>query len=298
MNESRGTGRSSNFTDDRRGRMHEQGMQDRHRDDDDQRFGEDRAYDRQGRYVSGRQGDDRHRDEDRYSRGAEETTGGWYGGNRVSDPIGRAAMRNQGQAERWTGREDMHRGRDDGQYGGRDMHSHGYGGERYGSRSSSHGFGSERGGGLDRGEGNNSGPLDRGWGSENMNRGFAGFSEQTRPSHRGKGPKNFQRSDERLRELISEALSDDHDVDASEIEVEVKNGEVILKGTVEDRRTKRLAEDCVERISGIGDIQNQLRVGNQRQATSRGNQTQGAQVGMGATNGNGSKDTEQPKHRA
>jgi osmotically-inducible protein OsmY len=79
--------------------------------------------------------------------------------------------------------------------------------------------------------------------------------------HRGKGPQGFQRSDERVRELVCEALTDDDDVDATHIEVNVKNAEVMLSGVVEDREMKRRAERCVERVPGVRDVHNQLRIG-------------------------------------
>lgn len=78
--------------------------------------------------------------------------------------------------------------------------------------------------------------------------------------HRGKGPVGYQRSDERLREMICESLAEDDELDASHIEVAVKQGEVTLSGSVEDRRAKRCAEDCACSISGVRDVQNQLRV--------------------------------------
>jgi len=78
--------------------------------------------------------------------------------------------------------------------------------------------------------------------------------------HRGKGPVGYIRSDERIRENVCDALSDDDRVDASNIEVTVKNGEVTLAGTVEDRLQKRLAQECIENISGVNDVQNLLRV--------------------------------------
>jgi osmotically-inducible protein OsmY len=88
--------------------------------------------------------------------------------------------------------------------------------------------------------------------------------------HRGKGPAGYTRSDERIRENVCEALADDDRVDASNIEVTVKNGEVILTGTVDDRQSKRMAEECVENLSGVKDVQNQLRVGsNMTSSTSR-----------------------------
>jgi len=78
--------------------------------------------------------------------------------------------------------------------------------------------------------------------------------------HRGKGPAGYQRSDERIREHVCETLTDDDRVDASNIEVSVKDGEVTLSGTVGDRHTKRLAEDCIESLFGVKDVQNHIRV--------------------------------------
>ena len=80
-----------------------------------------------------------------------------------------------------------------------------------------------------------------------------------RDTHRGRGPKGYTRSDERLRELICERLTDDPRIDASEIHVEVKEQTVKLTGRVPDRRTKYEVEDLVEHC-GAKDIDNQLRV--------------------------------------
>jgi osmotically-inducible protein OsmY len=80
--------------------------------------------------------------------------------------------------------------------------------------------------------------------------------------HRGKGPKGYQRSDERIRELVCEALTEHDEIDASNIEVSVADGEVTLKGMVEHRHAKRLAEDIIESISGVRDIHNQIRIAN------------------------------------
>ena len=53
-------------------------------------------------------------------------------------------------------------------------------------------------------------------------------------------------------------------IDARDITVEVSGGEVILRGTVDGRRTKRMVEDVIENVSGVRDIHNELRI-NQRQ---------------------------------
>ncbi|MFL5783964.1 MAG: BON domain-containing protein, partial [Bacteriovoracaceae bacterium] len=48
--------------------------------------------------------------------------------------------------------------------------------------------------------------------------------------------------------------------DASEIEVDVKDGVVTLSGTVEDRQSKRAAEECIENLSGVVDVHNRIRL--------------------------------------
>ncbi len=83
----------------------------------------------------------------------------------------------------------------------------------------------------------------------------------------GKGPKGFRRTDEKIREEVCEALYRDHSVDASEIEVSVKDAEVMLSGTVSERRMKRLAEDCAESVSGVSDVRNEIRVQSQSEKT-------------------------------
>lgn len=78
--------------------------------------------------------------------------------------------------------------------------------------------------------------------------------------HRGRGPKGYQRSDERIREDVNDRLTDDPHIDASEIQVSVSGREVTLDGTVNSRFEKRHAEDLAESVSGVTHIQNNLRV--------------------------------------
>ena len=82
----------------------------------------------------------------------------------------------------------------------------------------------------------------------------------SRGQYRGKGPKGYTRSDSRIQEDISERLADNDYIDASEVELSVKDGEVILTGTVADRFCKRLAEDIAEDVSGVSHVENRLRV--------------------------------------
>ncbi|HEU4600597.1 MAG TPA: BON domain-containing protein [Steroidobacteraceae bacterium] len=85
------------------------------------------------------------------------------------------------------------------------------------------------------------------------------WQQEWRGSHRGRGPKGYARSDERLREMICERLTDDPRIDASEIDVEVHEQTVKLTGSVPNRQTKYEVEDLVEHC-GAKDIDNQLRV--------------------------------------
>jgi len=78
--------------------------------------------------------------------------------------------------------------------------------------------------------------------------------------HAGRGPRGYQRSDERIREDVCECMCRSGDLDASDIEVRVSNAEVTLLGTVRDRQDKRLAEDLADQVSGVREIHNQLRV--------------------------------------
>ncbi len=111
--------------------------------------------------------------------------------------------------------------------------------------------------GNQRGTWNRRGDESYDWGEHNQN--TSHYSSDL-AKHRGKGPKGFFRSDERIREDINSRLTDDAYVDASEIEVTVEKGEVTLTGTVPDRSSKRRAEDIAEFVSGVINVENRLRV--------------------------------------
>lgn len=79
--------------------------------------------------------------------------------------------------------------------------------------------------------------------------------------HAGRGPRGYRRDDTRVHQEICELLTVDPDIDASELEVSVENGEVLLSGIVESRRLKHLAEDIAYRVSGVLDVTNRLKLG-------------------------------------
>jgi osmotically-inducible protein OsmY len=120
--------------------------------------------------------------------------------------------------------------------------------------------GASYGGGLDvRPRARNYGSLsedtlrssDRGWGW------------QGRPQQQQRyrtGPKGYTRSDDRLREDISERLMMADSIDSSEVTVSVKDCKVTLEGTVPNRHMKHAIEDLVDAAPGVQDIDNRIRV--------------------------------------
>ena len=78
--------------------------------------------------------------------------------------------------------------------------------------------------------------------------------------HRGRGPRGYRRSDERIAEEVHDRLTDDPRLDASEIQVDINGGEVTLTGNVASRADRRRAEDIAESVSGVSYVLNNLRV--------------------------------------
>jgi hypothetical protein len=91
------------------------------------------------------------------------------------------------------------------------------------------------------------------YGSRKRNYSFEG-------PHRGKGPKNYMRPPQRVKDDAADRLMQDALVDASNIDVEVKDNDLILSGTVNSRFEKHRAEALVENVSGVKEVQNNLRV--------------------------------------
>lgn len=98
----------------------------------------------------------------------------------------------------------------------------------------------------------------RSW-NEGANYGQAGQQNQT-GRYSGMGPKGYTRSDDRLKEEICEMLTRHSDIDATDIEVEVSNGEVTLSGNVSEKSMKRTAEDIADQCYGVKDVHNEIKV--------------------------------------
>ncbi|WP_425358673.1 BON domain-containing protein [Aestuariivirga litoralis] len=171
-----------------------------------------------------------------------------------------------------------------GGYGSRGSYGSGsYGSGTYGTGSGSgygsgHGYGSSgygnaqgRQGGGERGFWERAGDEVSSWfGDDDARR------RREMDEHRGRGPRGYTRSDDRIREDVNDRFTDDGWLDASDIEVKVASGEVTLTGQVTSREEKRRAEDLAEAISGVKHVQNNLRVKDRNATSAQGSTTQPA----------------------
>jgi osmotically-inducible protein OsmY len=141
-------------------------------------------------------------------------------------------------------------------------------GERPGMTS---GYSNMNYGNRNRDLGNNYNERDRGWWDRTRDEVSSWFGDEDADRrrrmdkingpHKGKGPRDYHRSEERIREDVCDRLADDDIVDASDIRIEIHGDEVILSGTVSNREEKRRAEDLVESVSGVHNVENRIRVG-------------------------------------
>ena len=290
------------------------------RGDDDRRL---RDYERRGGSSEHRSYGSQRGDEARYEEwlraggeryAGEEGEDGWRtpedygasgvgGGSRSYDPFHSGLGYGRGQREGASSRRygaggssygsgrpgsGRHNEEYRGPYGQGDYGSEGYGYGRgggpsrdYGSRSVSSGY-SERAGGADSIYGTRYSASAGGYAGD-YNRRYG--ADQGDGSYRGKGPKGYTRSDDRIKEEICDCLADDSRLDASDVSVEVKDGEVTLTGNVRDRESKRWAEDLVERSSGVKNVQNNLRVRSGDEQSGSGSSMSGSSGSTGSATG-------------
>ena len=79
-------------------------------------------------------------------------------------------------------------------------------------------------------------------------------------SWQGRGTRGYTRPDERIREDICYSMIDDPRLDASEVEVKVEDGEVMLSGSVADQPDRDRAEELAAGINGVKNVRNGLRI--------------------------------------
>ena len=288
-------------------------MADRYYDRDDRDRSRDFEYGRQerDRARDARRGDDvRHgrNDRDMFERAGDEVRS-WFGDDEAAR---RREMDERRERERATGRDPAWRGGDDwrdrerrgedwpnrdrvrssglytGAWDSRDWAPRDPGRDAA-DRSY---FTSDSGHWRTSGRGRDYGDDDRSWlgGGPNWGREF-GWGRESRDRgveagrFTGRGPRGYQRSDERIREDVCDRLTMNGDVDASNIEVEVVGAEVTLRGTVDSRSSRRLAEDVAESVHGVRHVHNEIRVGQAADTAGTGGASGGLNAGPGGTAG-------------
>lgn len=236
--------------------------------------------------------EDRWRNDQGYRRGGEDDRGRWSERDRTGSgrkpgqehDYGRAMLDDMRRYARGDYDRDSFRDRED--YGRRGYGRDDYGRNDYASRARSYESDEGRGG--------------RGWWDRTSDEVSSWFGDEDAErrrrmdeqgqggrggGHRGRGPRGYTRSDDRIRDDVNDRLTDDAYVDASDIDVTVSGCEVTLGGTVDSRMARRRAEDIAEAVSGVTHVQNNLRV---RQQTGI---TAGAQgmANLGGSQGGGSQ---------
>lgn len=271
-------GRNGNFERDRM--SNEGGWDPDYESDVEQQFGggqqQDWQRDRNRQHERGRQfgGNEEYRGNQQY--GADQGYGEEYGGDQL--------YRDWQRFNRAGGRDQQY-GRDD--FGGRRSYGSGsqYGGSQYGGRSFSGGQRHGQPGGHGQQYSGEPFDLQEDFGGA-PSRGWQQYGRQSaRGRFSGLGPKGWKRSDERVLEDVQQALEDHGEIDASEIEVKCQNGEIVLSGSVCDRRTKRLAEDAAEDVTGVKDVRNELRVTPSQQASSQQSASKGGESSWSQSGG-------------
>ncbi|KQQ79752.1 BON domain-containing protein [Aureimonas sp. Leaf324] len=194
-----------------------------------------------------------------YSRNSSQSSFGGAYDDRFERNDGYRDQRSSYGPSRYAGRNDYGQTSSYDDYGNRDRYrqSSGYGRD----------YSSDRGYGYGSSSYNAARDEDRGFFERAGDEIASWFGDRDAERRReadkqfgGRGPKGYTRSDERIRDDVNDRLTDDHYIDASDIEVTVKDREVTLAGHVPTRNQKRRAEDLVERISGVSYVQNNLRV--------------------------------------
>jgi hypothetical protein len=141
----------------------------------------------------------------------------------------------------------------------------------------------------------------RGYGEEEEQGPFERMGEKVKEGFRkltGRGPKGYKRSDERIREDVSERIARSW-VNAEDVEVKVEKGEVTLTGFVESREDKRRLEDLADDVFGVEEVHNDLRLRRESTTQTLGSgqaqQTAGTQGTTGQQAGQrGQQGTTQP----
>ncbi|MGH7241857.1 MAG: BON domain-containing protein [Phycisphaerales bacterium] len=111
-------------------------------------------------------------------------------------------------------------------------------------------------------------------------------------SSKGSAPRNYKKSDDRIREDVSERLMQEG-YDCSEMDVACQDGIVTLSGDVCNRDVKHRMEHAASDVNGVSDVQNQLKIKSQNRSqiteSRSGSASYGGSTGVsGSTSGSSS----------
>jgi hypothetical protein len=109
-------------------------------------------------------------------------------------------------------------------------------------------------------------------------------------SRQNRGPRGWERSDERIKEDLCERIADSDDIDASDVTVEVRQGVVLLDGTVFERWTRYSLEDLADSVPGVKDVQNNVRLSRESETFGSSGQS-GSGTGYGSSSSMGTGTT-------
>lgn len=195
-------------------------------------------------YFSDLRSDTRYWNESRDEDDRREEHGVLYNlghriGEAISDWFGGPSDRDRDDERReW---DENSRRRYDARYGGD------YGGRYQGDYGSN--YGSDYGGGGYQGD----------YRTQRSDYGY-GTSGVTGDIGRRSGPRNYARTDARIREDICERLTFTTGLEVSDVTVEVDKGKVTLSGTVPHRSQKYDIEDLADNTMGVSEVENNIRV--------------------------------------
>jgi hypothetical protein len=81
---------------------------------------------------------------------------------------------------------------------------------------------------------------------------------QARFSYRGLGPRGYVRSDQRILDDVCDRLTENPFIDASDIEVTVRDRTVMLAGSVDTLLALHQAEEIAREVAGVANLRNEL----------------------------------------
>ena len=99
-----------------------------------------------------------------------------------------------------------------------------------------------------------------GWHNAPTDHDYSATTSGAQQSYVGRGPRNYKRTDERILEEVHRILTEDDELDASDVEVAVQSGEVTLSGIVHSRQARRRAEELLDNVFGVSNVSNKLKI--------------------------------------